>query len=275
MKILLTGSAVLLLAAAPARAQFPGDTPDNFRLRLGGIFANIDSTVKLSTPALPGTEVNLSDLGLAADHKTTFRGDGYWNFAGRSYLDFGYVDYTVSGSNTLTQDINVDGVIYKAGASVNTETRSRFIYGAYRYGIVRNEAVHLGLSLGVSYTTLRGTISATAGVTRPDGTIIVGGQTKEEEISAPVPLAGLDLEFRVAGPVTLGMRVRAVGANIDKYSGSWIEAAATLSWYLSRNFGVGGAYEYHKILVEKKSSGDEFRVDQRYEGPRAFLLLTF
>src|SRR6266536_3709440 len=138
-KLLLLGVAGLLLAAVPAMAQFPGDTPDTFRLRLGGIFANIDSTVKLSTSALPGTEVNLSDLGLTGDHKNTFRGEGYWNFAGRSYLDFGFVDYSVSGSHTISKDIAVDGVIYKAGATVAGETRSRFIYGAYRYGIVKNE----------------------------------------------------------------------------------------------------------------------------------------
>lgn len=274
-KLLILGAAGLLLAAVPAMAQFPGDTPDNFRLRLGGIFANINSQVTLSTPTLPGNGVDFPGLGLTPDHKNTFRGEGYWNFAGRSYLDFGFVDYSVSGSHTISKDIDVNGVIYKAGANVAGETQSRFIYGAYRYGIVKNETVHLGLSLGVSYATTRARLSATAGVTRPDGSIIVGGATQERELNVPVPLLGLGVEVRVAPPVTVGARVRAVGATIDPYHFSWVEAAADVNWYITRNVGIGGAYEYQKIVVEKKSSGNDFRFDQRYDGPRVFLLVTF
>lgn len=263
------------LAALPAAAQFPGDVPDNFRLRLGEIFANVDSTVRIDDPALPGTLVDLTGEGLIADRKTTFRGEGYWNLAGRTYLDFGYVDYGLSRSSRISRDLNVDGVIYRAGAAVDTDLRTRFLYGGLRYGIVRNKDVHLGLSLGVDYAMIRGRISATANVTRPDGTAITGGATKEREVNAPAPLVGLHCEVRIAGPVTIGAHVRAAAASVRDYSGSWVEGVAELNWFLARNIGIGGAYEYQKVLVKKESASDSFRFDLRYEGPRAFLLITF
>ena len=278
-KLVLLGAAGLLLAAGPAMAQsatnFPGNVPDNFRLRLGGIFASLSSDIKLTSEGADGTNVDFPGIGLTPDSKNTFRGDGYWNFAGRSYLDFGFVDYSSSGSKTISKDITWDGVVYKAGATVAGENESRFIYAAYRYGIVKNEAVHFGLSLGVSYTTLRASLSANASVTKPDGTVISGGATREREINAPVPLLGAELEFRIAGPVTIGARFRGVGLNIDPWSGSWVEATGMINWYFSQNFGVGGAYEYQKILIEKETTAHDFRFEQKFEGPRAFILLTF
>ena len=279
-KLMLLGAAGLLLAAGPAMAQsathFPGDSPDNFRMRLGLIFADLQSDIKLSSPSLPGDGVDLTGTGLVGDTKTTFRGDGYWNFLGRSYLDFGFLDYSTDGSHSISKDIHFGDVIYKAGATVSGEQSARYIYAAYRYGFVKNENVHFGLSLGVSYATERAKLSASAGVTKPDGTVISGGASREREINVPVPLLGMNLEVALGRSVTIGGNIRAVGATIDPWSGSWVEGVAGINWYPWPNFGIGAAYEYQKIILEKKNSnGNDTRFDQRYEGPRTFVVLTF
>jgi len=256
-------------------AQFPGDIPDNVRLRVGGIFASLDSKITTSANGDNGTQVNFPELGLTPDNKTTFRLDGYWNFAGRSYLDFGYVNYSVDGSHSISKDIHWNGVVYKAGATVAGENESRFIGAAYRYGIVKNEAVHFGLSLGVTYATFRAKLSATGNVTKPDGTVISGGASSERELNAPVPLLGAEAEFRIFGSVTLGARVRGIGVTIGDYHGSWIEACGDVNWYFARNFGISGSYEYNKITIEKETSTVDARFEQQYDGPRVFLLFKF
>jgi hypothetical protein len=268
-------AAALMLASLPALAQFPGDIPDNFRLRLGGIVASIDSKINVSAQNDQGNQVDFPGLGLTPDSKTTFRLDGYWNFAGRSYLDFGYVNYSVDGSKTITKDIHWNGVVYKAGATVSAENQTKFISGAYRYGIVKNGDVHFGVSLGVTYTSLRAKLSATANVTKPDGTVISGGASSEREINPLVPLLGADFEWRMFDSVTLGARVRGIGATIDPWSGSWIEASGDVNWYFARNFGAGVAYEYTKITVEKQNASNDIKFEQKYDGPRIFLLLKF
>ncbi|HKF42031.1 MAG TPA: hypothetical protein VKG01_02925 [Thermoanaerobaculia bacterium] len=270
------GAVVLLLASAPAWAQIPEGVPENVRFRIGGIFASFSTEIIASRPGAPGSDINFTSEGLTDDHKNTFRGEGYWNFAGRSYLDFGYVKFSLEGSKQITKDFTFNGDVYKAGAQVSGETSSQYIYGAYRYGIVKNPNVHFGLSLGVSYAKLSAKLSATAGVQRPDGTVIQGGASTERSISVPVPLLGADLEFQLAKGLTVMARVRGVGVTIDPYSGSWIEGAAGLNWYFGEHFGVGGAYEYQKITLKKdESTPDAFRFEQRYDGPRAYFLLTF
>jgi hypothetical protein len=270
------GAAALFLTSLPALAQFPDDRPDTVRFRLGGIFATLDTETQVSRPNAPGTGIDLTGLGLTGDTANTFRGEGYWNFAGRSYLDFGYVKLAEDGSKQITKDFVFNGLVYKAGAQVSAETDSRYIYAAYRYGIVKNPNVHLGLSLGISYTTLRAKLSATAGVQRPDGTVVQGGASTEREINAPVPLLGLDFEVRLASTLTLSARASGMAVTIDPYSGSLVEYAGFLNWYFGRNFGVGGGYEYQKLHIEKdESTPDAFRFDQKFDGPRVYLLLSF
>jgi hypothetical protein len=48
------GFALLLLVAAPARAQFPGDVPDTFRLSLGGMYAWFITDVSFQQNLAPG-----------------------------------------------------------------------------------------------------------------------------------------------------------------------------------------------------------------------------
>ena len=270
------GAAALLLASLPAWAQIPDQVPETFRLRLGGIFASFSTEIIASRPNAPGSDINFTSEGLTDDHKNTFRGEGYWNFAGRSYLDFGYVDFRLEGNKSITKDFTFNGDVYKAGAQVSGETKSQYIYAAYRYGIVKNPNVHFGLSLGVTYAKLSASLSATAGVQRPDGTVIQGGATTERSVSVPVPLLGADLEVRLAQGLTLMARARGIGVTIDPYSGSWIEFAGGLNWYFAQHFGIGGAYEYQKITLKKdESTPDAFRFEQRYDGPRVYFLLTF
>ena len=186
------GAAALAFASVPARAQFPDDIPDTFQIRLGGIFATFNNETQISKAGQTGDLINLPNLGLTPDHKTTFRGDAYWNFLGRFYLDFGYVDFNLSGSRQITRDIHFNGLVYKAGAEVAAETDSRYIYAAVRYALIRNQAWRLGLSLGATYTSARAKLSATAGVQRPDGSVVSGGATVEREANVPIPMDGAE-----------------------------------------------------------------------------------
>ena len=274
-KFLGAAIAAGLLAAAPARAQFPGDVPENFRLRLGGIFASLDTKGSLSTSGVPDADIDLNNLLGQPDHKTAFRGDGYWNFLGRSYLDFGFLDFSRDSTKTISQDIHFGDATYTAGAEVVSKSTQRYIYGAFRYELFKNPSFHLGLSLGVSYTTLRAQLSASAGVVGPGGPIAGVTTTREAEINAPVPLIGAETEIRIAGPVSIGAWVRAFKANISPYSGSMVDAMAHVDWYIVRNFGLGAAYEYNRINIEKARDNGTIKLDFRYDGPRVYLTMTF
>ncbi len=276
MKKLIGGAIVAaFLVAASARAQFPGDAPNDIRFRFGGIFANLDSKVTFSTPDLPAGEIDVSRLLGDPDSKTAFRGEGAWNFAGRSFLDFGYVQFDTTNSASLSRDITFGGVTYTAGAEVSTESFSRFIYAAYRYGIVKNPGFQLGLSLGVCYTSLRHQISAAEGVVGPGGPIVGATTTREAELNAPVPLIGLEAEGRIARNLSVGAQVQAFSITVDPYSGNMFEALAHADWYFIPHVGVGGGYEWTKIDITKTQDTKTVGFVYRYDGPRIYVVVTF
>ena len=276
MRKLLGASVVVgVLWALPASAQFPDSVPENIRFRIGGIYANLNQVATLSETGPPGTSIDLNDVLGQPNHKFAFRGDGSWNFAGRSYLDFGFLNISSDRSRTIDRDIDFGGVTYTAGAQVDSEEESRYIYAAYRYGFVKNPSFHLGLSLGISYTTLRAMLTASAGVIGPNGPIVGVSTTREAEINAPVPLIGLDVEGALTQSLTLGLWVRLFKANIDPYSGSMVNGMAHLDYYLNQNFGLGLGYEYNKINIEKDNAPKFAKFDYRYDGPRFYVVVTF
>ena len=264
-----------LLWALPARAQFPDSIPDTIRFRVGGIYATLNQEASLSHTGEPGFAINLEDALGQPNHKFAFRGDASWNFAGRSYLDFGFLSITSDRTHTISRDISFGDVTYTAGAEVASEEEQRYIYGAYRYNFFNNPSFHLGLSLGISYTTLRAMLSASSGVVGPGGPIVGVTTSREGEINAPVPLVGLDTEFALGGPVSAGLWIRLFKANIDPYSGSMVNGMAHLDWYITQNFGLGAGYEYNKINIEKTKDTGTSKFDYRYDGPRIYIVVTF
>src|SRR5215470_3357857 len=259
--------AVLLPAAALAQSStdFPGTIPDNIRFRFGGIYANWKSDVTFSTADNPGEEIDFAKL-MDKPHKFTFRGEGFWNFAGRSFLDFGYISFGTKNEQTITRDIHFGGVTFVAGADVSTETFSRFAYAAYRYGIVKTPSFQLGLSLGLSYATLRANMTASAGVLGPGGTPVVGTVAKEAEIQAPIPLLGIEAEGQIAEKLSGGIRFRAFGATISPYSGNAEEVLGHVDYFIIQNFGIGGAYEWTHLSMKKEQDTKTIQFNYHYNG---------
>jgi len=166
-------------------------------------------------------------------------------------------------------------VTYKAGADVTAETFSRFAYAAYRYGIVKNPSFQLGLSLGISYVTMRADMTASAGVVGPGGVPIVGTTVKEAQIQAPIPLLGIEAEGQIAEKLSGGIRFRAFGATIHPYSGNAEEVLGHVDYFFIPNFGLGGAYEWTHLSLKKTTDSKTIQFNYRYNGPRVYVIVTF
>ena len=269
----------LLLAAMPAQAQFPGDVPDTFRLRLGAMYAWFNTSVTFQeniTQGGPiGGGVSLENVLGMPQSTAGFNGWGSWNFAGRSFIDFGYVGFSRGRTQTLSRDVTFGDSTYTAGASVSATSKSNLPYIDYSYGFVKNENVQFGLSLGVAYPILEAELSAAAGVIGPGGPVVGNSVTKSAKLSTPVPLLGLNFDGRLADGLSGGIRVLGIFAPVHPYVGSVFEADAHLDWYATHNFGIGAAYGYTKVALKKEETNSFIDFSYRYDGPRLFLIVTF
>jgi hypothetical protein len=281
MKTLRSGlvASVLLLAAAGAQAQFPGDIPDTFHLKLGGMYAwfNTDVTFQENlTPGGPiGAGISLEDtLGMPSS-KPGFVARGDWNVVGRLFVDFGYSGFERSATHTIARDFNFGDSTYTLGASVSTRTKSDLPYFDFRYGIIKNESTQFGLSLGAAYAFLEASASASAGVIGPNGPIVGQTVTRTAKISVPVPLLGLQFDQKLGDGFAAGVLFDGLFAPVHPYVGSVFDAEAHLDWYATRNFGVSVAFNYTKFNLKKEETNTFVDFSYSYYGPRLYLTLNF
>jgi len=278
-RLLLAGATLLAatVATADSSKDFPGDVPDTFRLDIGGQYAWFHTDVAFQenlTPGGPiGGGINFEDVLGVPGSRPGFSARGSWNFAGRSFIDFGYSGFSRSASGILSQDIDFGGITFsaEAGASV----KSHLPYIDYRYGFVKNEDVQFGLTLGAAYPVLQAKISSSVGITGPGGPIFGVEVAREAKISTPVPLLGLQFDAKLGDRLSAGVFFHGIFAPVHPYVGSIFDADAHLNWFVTRNFGIGAGFEYTKFNIKREDTNTLVDFSYYYYGPRLALLLTF
>jgi hypothetical protein len=265
----------MMLAAAAARAQFPGSVPDTFRLNLGGMYAWFDTEVTLEPTGGGGPGINFEDTLGVPKSRPGFYGRASLNFGFLSF-DVGYVGFTRSRTTTIGQDVVFGETTYTIGASVDATQKTQLPYGDIRFNFLHNPSTQLGLTLGVAYPILEAEITASTGVIGPGGPIIGETVTTEGEIKTPVPLVGIVFDAALGDAVSAGIVFNGIFAPVHPYTGSIFQAEAHVDWYFANHFGLGGAFNYTRFRI-KKDDLPETLVDFRHDfyGPRAYLILTF
>ena len=274
-------AAVALLAGAIVRADssrdFPGDVPDTFRLNLGGMYAWFNTDVAFQENLTPGGPIEggidfQDTLGIPSS-RAGFSARGSWNFAGRSFVDFGYTGFSRTASNVLTQDIDFGGETFTANVGVGVKTHLPYI--DYRYGFIKNESTQLGLTIGVAYPVLQAKISTTAGIPIPGGPVIGVEVARTAEVSTAVPLLGVQFDGKLGDRLSGGVIFHGIFAPVHPYVGSIFDAEAHLEWFLTRNFGIGGGFEYTKFNIKRENENSLVDFSYDYYGPRLAVIVTF
>jgi hypothetical protein len=250
-------------------------------LNLGGMYAWFGTDVTLQqdfTPGGPiGAGIHLEDVFGLADSRPGFSARGYWNVVGRLYIDFGYTGFFRKRTATISADVPFGDVIYTAGASVEASMDSHLPYVDFRWNFVKSDAVQFGLTLGAAYPILEAELTGEAEVVGPGGPVVSEIVTREAEISTPVPLLGLLFDARLGDRVSAGVVFNGIFAPVHPYVGSIFQADAHIDWFVTRNFGVGGAFDYTKFNIKREDEDENTLVDfsYHYYGPRAYVILTF
>jgi hypothetical protein len=279
LRKLAIAAALLLLAAARAEAQFPGDVPDTFRLNLGGMYAWFTTDVTFQQTLVPGIpvggSVNLQNVTGLPSSTGGFTARGYWQPFQRFYIDFGYTGFTRSNTRAVSVDIPFGGSTFTAGASVAASMKSELPYVDLRYDFIQNQSWKLGVSVGGAYAILKADLSASAGVVGPNGPIVGQSTTEQAKGQVLVPLLGIDADFKLGDRLSGGIIFNGIFAPVHPYSGSVFVAEPHIDWFVSRNFGVGAAFNYSKFHIKKEETNTLIDFSYSYYGPKVYLTLTF
>lgn len=162
--------------------------------------------------------------------------------AERHRLCFGFEDMTRSATRTLQRDLEVNGVTYTVGTTVDSVYGVQFFNLTYAWSFLQDERMELALTLG--FDTLRAHLAV-----QPNN----GQVSTNERLILPVPLPGVNADFVLIPDLWLRERLQFMYVPVQNYSGLLINLDLALEYSFVSNVALGLGMDLRRIELEKES----------------------
>jgi hypothetical protein len=268
---------IVFCAASALASEESTVGKDKFRLNVGAFLPAIDSELSITSKSLgSGTKIDLEgDLGFDAD-VSLFRLDGYWRFAPRHRLYFGYYGFDRDASKRLTDQIEIGDKLFDVGVSVSTNWAMDFFQVSYAYSFLQSEKWEIAGSLGLYYLDTAATLRGEGSISDGQGGWTAARQvTEEESIGLPVPIFGLAADYHITPKWCAKVRGSYFTLSIDEWSGHILEGSAALEYLFHKNFGIGTAYNYFDVEVDRDTTARISELDYMFQGVQIYGIWYF
>jgi hypothetical protein len=248
---------LMVIGAGAAWADFPGDVPDRFKFQVGGVDATFTTNASLAlTDGPAGAFIDFEQVFDLPLYKKSWNAEGFYRFSEKGYVDFGYVDYERSARNIIDQDVQWGEFTFLADGEVTVDFGTAFYYAAYRHDFLKLEQVHISGSAGFSFLNLKAGLEASGNVVDQDGNAVSGQVERRGDVSFPVPLLGLQLDWKLTKRTAIQMFFRTLYIDYQDFAGGIRQSAIRYEWYPARHFAIGGGYDTYKIDIRRYRTGD-------------------
>ena len=249
---------------------------ERFRIDLGGFFQKFGTTLSLSNSSgTVGTDIDLeNDLG-QDPNQTNFVANGYYRFGRHRRLDFAYLGWNRKNTHTLTRDITFGDTTYHVGATLDSQLRVNIAELYYAYSFVNNGDLELGAGLGLSTYFTRAELDLAGSISSGGAGQSGSASTEGHSLVAPIPALKAYFAYALYPRVFVSGAVKGIGATINGYHASMVDARGGFDWVFSKNFGIGAQYQYVKIEFSHAGTAADLGLTFKYEGPLAYLIIAF
>jgi hypothetical protein len=215
---------------------------EKWSFSFGGMLVAPNSDVRFGAKGV-GVEVDVEDaLGLKSS-TTSYRFEGAWRFSDnlRHRTSLSWIDLGRSGELTTDQDIDLgDGNVIPAGTGVKTGFQINLIRADYSYSFLQDDRVDLAATFGFYVAPMDISLEATTG----------GGFNESFDVTAPLPLIGLRMDFLVAPKWYLRSSFSLFYLEIDGYRGGMSDIMLAAEYRPWKHFSVGLGLDNFRLAVE-------------------------
>jgi hypothetical protein len=279
-------AAVLAVMFGPAKDAVASDEAiafgkETFKINLGYYRPNFNSRVAVgvsgSTP--PGDISPEQDLGLD-NNLGGARLDGYWRFADRHRIYFGYYQLNRSGSKTLDHDIGPIDIpslgIYEtinAGSNVNLDAKWEIAILGYDYSFYKTEDLEIAAMIGLNVAQLGTKLSGTFYTsTYPGG---VSGSTAGSTLTVPMPVIGLNGDWAIADRWRMRAHAGAFKITINNIDAKVVDANISGEYRIWGNIWGGLGYSLLNASAQKNDGSSDASLDWRTGGLQLYASMLF
>jgi hypothetical protein len=279
-RYVITGLFLLLFAIVSTGLLLPGSAKaeegygpgqDKWKFELGGFFPAVNTQVKIDGIEV-GDNLDLEGLGLSSD-ESVWRVDGYWRFAKKHRLGFGYYKLGRDGSIGLTEEIKIGDIIIPVNANVATELDMGFYTFNYLYSLYQGEKWEISGGLGAYWVDLEFSIGASLNI---DGTPIGGGPVFEStDFNGPLPYLALSFEYYITPKWLAIVKGGYFALSVGDLDGTLANLGAKLEYQFTQRFGLGLGYDGFRMDVDIEDGDLKSNIEYKYHGVQLYGVLRF
>ena len=228
---------LVLLFAGPAVAAEEHEKKHPYRggtLRLGPYYlTQIKTQIQVDDANAPiGTHVNFEDeLGIK-DSATVPRVTIDYRFSKRHAIAAKWYKLERTGSTVLGREIQFGDRVFLAGTEVDSLIDTEMLTLEYVWAFYESDKVALGLSAGLSVSTIRTGIG-----TSLDG----GAEAHTENLTIPIPTIGGRFGYKVNRKLSVLARFDLLNIQYGEFSGSVLDAWFAAEHHTFKHVGFGGS----------------------------------
>jgi hypothetical protein len=233
---------------------------DKAKFSIGSFITDYDSEFRLTSSRFGrGTTISFEDdLGLE-ESNTVIRLDGHYRFAARHRVEFSYFDLSRDGKTISTRPLLIEDTLFRRGSNLDTTFDYQILKFAYAYSFWQSGKFDLSTSAGL-YTFDLG-----ISVESDDG------KEESEEGTAPFPMFGLHLDYRLGEDIYLLSSFEYFFVDEDDFEGELTDANIALEYRPFENLGFGLGYNAVTIFTEATDDDDDDKFDYEYNGILLYL----
>ena len=237
---------------------------DKIKLSIGTFITDYDSEIRLTSSKLGrGTTINFEDdLGLD-ESNTVIRLDGHYRFSARHRIEFSYFDLSRDGDTISTRPLIINDTLFRRGSNLSTTFDYQILKLAYAYSFWQTEKFDLSASGGLY------TFDINLKVESEDG------QEEGDQGTAPFPMFGLHLDYRLGENIYLLSSFEYFVVNEDDFEGELTDANIAVEYRPFENIGFGLGYNAVTIFVEATEHDDDDQFDYEYGGIQLYLSWSY
>jgi hypothetical protein len=259
----VVASALVGALAMPALGQ--NTSPwERASIAVGGMIADIDSSAQIGLGGT-GLEIDVEDVLDLDSSQSSFRVDALYRFGSsrRHRIDFTWFDLDRDGTKTLSRNIDVDGVTYPVGTTVQSEFDLAFYNVRYSYSFVHDDRIDLAGSIGLHVTEVGLSVSSAAQGKRG------------EDVTAPLPVLGVRLDVLLAPKWYVRTSWEVLYLAYDGAEGAISDAMVAVEYRPWQRFALGAGLNAVRFRLEGEEGSDfpELDVNAKFELDYTGLLL--
>ena len=255
-----------------------GPGTDRFKINLGAYFPAISTTMQVD---IYDTPIDLEETLSLGDDETVLRLDGYWRFAQRHRLGFGYYRLERDASTYLSADLDIgEGDPWPADALIASSLDLDFYSLNYMYSFYQGEKLEIGGTIGAYWVRAETTIALAAQIGDcPDGDdcLVAGDLYENDTFEGPLPLIGLSFEYYITPKWMATLKGGYFQLTYNDYKGSIGNLGASVEYQFTKTFGLGLGYDAFMIKLEAEdaNSQDFASLEYKYHGVQVYGILRF